>query len=121
MSQDFGMTIKEFQDSTFVGDHPAVMLPGVLISGQTLVAGTVVGKITASGKYTQLAPAASDGSQNAAAIIFGDLDASAGDEPGNFMAHGEVIDPRLTWPAGITTVQKDAAIAALRTIGIYVK
>ena len=40
----------------------------VVVSGQNLATGTVVGIITASGKVTQLAPAASDGSQNAAGV-----------------------------------------------------
>jgi hypothetical protein len=41
----------------------------VVVSGQNLATGTVVGIITASGKVTQLAPAASDGSQNAAGVL----------------------------------------------------
>ena len=51
-----------------------------LISGQTLLAGRVLGKITASGKYTALAPAAGNGSEVAAAILVADTDASGGDK-----------------------------------------
>lgn len=50
-----------------------------LISGQNLAAGVVVGKITASGKYTTYANGASDGSEVAAGIMYAAVDASGGD------------------------------------------
>ena len=52
---------------------------GVLAAaaGNNLKSGAVLGKITASGKYTLLAPTASDGSQTAAAILCWNTDASA--------------------------------------------
>jgi Bacteriophage lambda head decoration protein D len=50
-----------------------------LISGQNLAAGTVLGRITASGKYTTYANGASDGSEVAAAILYDATDASGGD------------------------------------------
>jgi hypothetical protein len=50
-----------------------------VISGQNLKAGTVVGKITASGKYTAVTAAAADGSQNGVAIVIYPVDATAGD------------------------------------------
>jgi len=118
--QDYGMTTRSFEDKNFIGDHPPIMMPGIL-SGGDHVSGTVVGIVTATGKKVQLAPAASDGSQTAAAILYGDLDASAGDEPAVFMEHGEAIAHYLTWPDGITENQKAAAIVALKTAGIYVK
>lgn len=42
--------------------------------------GTVLGKITASGKYTLVTKAASDGSQVADAVLAYDIDATANDE-----------------------------------------
>ncbi len=118
--QDFGMTSKEYRDKPILGDHPAVILPGTL-SGGNHVSGTVVGVVTATGIKVQLAPAGSDGSQTAAAVLFGDLDASAGDEPGVFVEHGVVMDMYLTWPDGITANEKAAAVAQLKAAGIYVK
>ena len=47
-----------------------------------LAPGTVLGKITTGGKYTGLAPAATNGSQNAAGILWAEVDASAADAPG---------------------------------------
>ena len=67
-----------------VGELPSGLsrTTGTLITGQDLAAGTVLGKITASGKYTQHAPAESDGSENADAILFDNVDASDADAEG---------------------------------------
>lgn len=91
-------------------------------SGQNLATGTVIGIITASGKVTQLAPAASDGSQNAAGVLLHPVDASAGDRPGVIIArHAICSDKGLVWPASITGAQKTAAINQLKTLGILVR
>ena len=94
-----------------------------LISGQNLEAGTVLGKITASGKYTILAPSAVDGSQNAAALLGAKTDASAADKRTAGIVGGpgvavEVIGSLLVYPAAITSPQRVAAIAALLALGI---
>ncbi len=119
--QDFGMTGNEYQDKPFVGDHPPIFMPGVLLSGENLGHGTVIGVVTATKKKVQLAPAASDGSEGAAGILYGDLDASGGDEPGLFFEHGVAVDLYLTWPDGISAGEKTIAIAELKAIGIFVK
>ena len=121
MAQDFGINSVEYQDKPFLGDHPPITMPGTLLSGEDLVSGTVVGVVTASEKKVILAPGAADGSESAAAILLGDLDASAGDEPGVFVEHGVVMDMYLTWPDGISAPEKTTAIAQLRTLGIFVK
>ena len=54
---------------------------GVLASGNDLDAGAVLGKLTADGKYTVLAPAGSDGSEDASGILLSPVDASAADQP----------------------------------------
>lgn len=50
-----------------------------LVSGQNLAAGRVVGKITASGKYTAYDNTASDGSEVAAGVMYAAVNASSGD------------------------------------------
>lgn len=97
-----------------------------LISGQNLKAGTVLGKISASGKYTILNTAQTDGSQNAAAILGPATDASAADKrtAGIVGAPGisvEVNGNLLVWPAGISAPNKTAAIAALAALGIKIR
>lgn len=51
-----------------------------LISGQNLLRGAVVGKITASGKYTLSLAASNDGSQIPDRILAHDTNASGGDK-----------------------------------------
>jgi hypothetical protein len=51
----------------------------ILSSGSNLIAGTVIGKITATGKLLQCIPAAVDGSQVAAGVLLDNVDATAGD------------------------------------------
>ena len=93
-----------------------------VISGQNLAMFTVVGKITASGKMTILAPAASDGSQTPAGIMIQDCDASAADAAGLMLARASIFkDAAVIWPAGITAPQKTAAIATLKTLGILIR
>jgi predicted small secreted protein len=53
-----------------------------VLSGETLEAGAVLGKVTASGKYKVLDPAAVDGSEAAAGILYDAVDASAADAEG---------------------------------------
>jgi hypothetical protein len=91
-------------------------------SGQNLKTGTVVGIITASGKVTQLAPSANDGSENAAGVLIGDVDASAADKPGVIIArHAICSDKGLVWPGGITGPQKNTALGQLKALGILVR
>ena len=91
-------------------------------SGQSLATGTVIGVITASGKVTQLAPAASDGSENAAGVLLNAVDATTGDQPGVIIArHAICADKGLVWPASITAPQKAAAISQLKALGILVR
>ena len=91
-------------------------------SGQNLKTGTVVGIITASGKVTQLAPSANDGSENAAGVLLGDVDASAGDTPGVIIArHAICSDKGLVWPSGITGPQKNTALGQVKALGILVR
>ena len=85
--------------------------------------GTVLGKITAGGKYTTLAPAATNGSQNAAGILWDTVDASTSDAPGVIMLRGPAIVNRheIIWPEGATEAQITAATSALATIGIILR
>jgi hypothetical protein len=88
-----------------------------------LAPGTVLGKITTGGKFTQLAPAASNGSQNAAGILWGAVDATAADAPGVVVLRGPAIVNRneIVWPAGATEPQIAAATTALAALGILLR
>lgn len=95
---------------------------GTLLTGNKLTPGTVLGRITASGKLTVLTPGASDGSQTAAGVLYDNVDATAADKPAVYHARdAEVNGLALTWPAGISAPNKTAAITALAALGIIVR
>jgi len=85
--------------------------------------GTVLGKITTGGKYTGLAPAATNGSQNAAGILWAGVDASAADAPGVVVLRGPTLVNlhELVWPVGATEAQITAATTALAALGIILR
>lgn len=95
----------------------------ILASGQSnLPAGTVLGKVTASGKFVVIDPTKTDGSQSAAAILWAGADAASADTAVVVIARSaEVKADALTWPAGITTPQKTAAIVQLEALGIVLR
>ncbi len=69
-------------DRLIADDADALIGKGVtLITGQNLQRGAVLGRITASGKYTLALSAAADGSQVPSVILAQDCDATAGDTP----------------------------------------
>ncbi|MBW7057648.1 head decoration protein [Paracoccus bogoriensis] len=88
-----------------------------------LAPGTVLGKITTGGKYTRLTPGASNGSQNAAGILWGTADATDEDAPGVVLVRGPALVNRheILWPDGITEPQTATAIAALAALGILLR
>jgi hypothetical protein len=94
----------------------------------TFPVGTVLGKVTANGKYKIVTSAAVDGSQNAAAIVIADntgiskdiLIAAATDTKVLVLTRGPVIvaGPSLTLGTGATLA---AVTAALLPLGIVVE
>lgn len=72
-----------------------------------------------SGKYKLLDPAAVDGTQVAAGLAIDTYDARLSDVRGVVInGHAVVIGELLSWPAGITTDQKNKALAELAALGI---
>lgn len=86
-----------------------------IVTGQDLVAGTVVGKITASGKYAAYSDVAADGTQTAAGVLYGNVDATAADKTAVIIArYAEVSSAMLTG--------SDAnGVADLLALGIIVR
>jgi hypothetical protein len=93
-----------------------------VISGQNLAAAAVLGKVTASGKYKALDPAASDGSQTAAGVLYDTVDASAADAEGVAIVRlAEVNAAELVWPDGITGAEKTTARGELAALTIIAR
>ncbi|WP_257286408.1 head decoration protein [Endozoicomonas sp. SESOKO1] len=84
--------------------------------------GTVLGKVTATGVYKPVDPAAADGSETAAGVLYAGkaTDASGGD--GVIIARlAEVVDSLLVWPDGITGEEQAAAITELAGLDIITR
>lgn len=93
-----------------------------LLVGNNLLPGTVLGRITASGKYTQVTPGASDGSEKAVAVLFAAVNATAADRAAVITARDtEVRAAALILPAAATTPQKNAILDQLASVGIVAR
>ena len=92
-------------------------------AGQNLPLGTVLGTITASGKYKQIDPSAEDGTQVAAGMLLQACDATLADRDGGLIVgrHSIVAHHALAWPDAITNAEKLAAIAQLKALGVLVR
>jgi len=83
-----------------------------------LGAGLVLGKLTATGKYVPYDNAGGDGSDVAAAVLYDNLDNSAGVAPLDVVAvvhirDCEVRKGSLVWASGLVDADKTAAYADL--------
>ena len=87
-----------------------------IISGQNLVRGTVLGKITASSKYNKSLSTANDGSEVPDLILAEDCDASGGDKTALAYERGDFIQEALTLGASHTVA---SIKEGLRVKGIY--
>ncbi len=75
-----------------------------------------------SGKYAPLNTAGVDGTENAAAILFGTTDVTLADAKVTLITRmAEVNAAELIWPAGITTNQQATATAQLAALGIILR
>lgn len=94
-----------------------------VVSGQTLPLGAVVGIVTTTGKVKQIDPSATDGSQYAAGVLMQPCDAALIDREDGLMVarHAIVADHALTWPAAITTAEKQAAVLQLKSLGVLIR
>lgn len=96
---------------------------GVIASGSgVLQPGAVLGKVTATGKLKPFAPAASDGTETPVAILYEGCDATSADVRRTLTVRDtEVQADVLAWAAGVTDLQKTAALATLAALGIVAR
>lgn len=105
-------------DALFAGETDDIVVKKITVkSGQVLVRGAVLGKVTADGKHILSASAAADGSQ-APDVILADnsVDASAGDVEAMAYFRGTFNAAALTFGAGHTAA---STFDALRDKGIF--
>ena len=95
-----------------------------IASGAGIIApGTVLGKVTASGKYIASAVGAADGSETAAAVCLYGCDATSADvDVSAIVRDAELKGDILTYHADRDlAAEKDAANADLAALGIIVR
>ena len=110
-----GIQVGEWLLSEAEGQRSRDVVTVTIAGAVALPSGTVLGKVTASGKYIKYVDAAVDGSGTAAAVLLNALPGTNGDYKATvFNADAEVILALLNGGTGL-----DAnGIADLRTIGI---
>lgn len=92
----------------FANDADVQTKPEVLITGQNLLAGAVVARITASGKLTAWVPAGTLGAQIAVGVLVSDCNATAGDVACDIYTAGCFNTAYLGW-SGATVIQQASA------------
>ena len=105
------MPSQTFTEGTYTGEHVLSEGPGTLSRESGMLAsgnhkpGTVLA-LNASGNYVQLAPAATDTTNKAVAVLYGPVDATTAPQP--CTVHTRVCELHgalLTWPAAATEEQ----------------
>lgn len=102
-----------------IANNSGLLFPrkGTLLSGQNLLRGALVGKVTATGKYVLSLAASSDGSQAPIGVLVHDTDASAGDVEALVYDRGDFNQAAMTFGAGHTAA---SVRDALRDAGIFI-
>lgn len=94
----------------------------VIITGGDYKAGTVLAKVTASGKYTEHNPGGAGGIETAVAVLGYDVSAAAADHTGVVFARDcEVSDEILIFKDAIAGGDRDDAIDSLADQGIIAR
>jgi hypothetical protein len=105
-------------DNLIAGNFPLVTDTGTLLSGESVVRGELLGKITSGGKLAVSLSASSDGSETPYCIAAETVDASAADAPIAYYLTGEFNIAAMTFGTGHTAASvKDG----LRALGIFLK
>lgn len=100
------------------GEYPRIERIITIASGNTLTKGSILGRITASGKFILSASDASDGSESPDAILAETVDASAEDKQAVVYFSGEFNEYALVLGTGHTL---DSIRAGLRLKNIFLR
>lgn len=98
-------------DLLIAGDHPVRTTGITIVSGETIARGSLLGKVTATGKYKLSFSAASDGSQVPVGIAVEDMDASGGDKKSAMYISGDFNASRVQFGEAHTVATVKDALA----------
>ena len=105
-------------DNLIAGDAVNIVTESIVVDTGVLKRGTVLGRITATGKWVLSASASTDGSEVPRAILAEDADATAADITTVGYLTGEFNTNAMTFGTGHTAASvKDG----LRDLGIFLK
>jgi hypothetical protein len=114
----------KYEEGSLYSREQVTIITGSNSAGSPLKTGTVVGKITASGKYKPQTLGAADGSQVAAGILLTEtVDASAADKRAVIIARDAIaMQYGLTYGSDVTTSGNRATVnGQLAAVGILVR
>ena len=95
------------------GDFARVTRKGTIEAGNNLVAGTVLGQITANSKLKAVDDSLVDGAEAPYAILAHDVDASAADAEAVIYRSGDFNEDALTFGGDDTIADHRAALEAI--------
>lgn len=113
-----GMKSSLFLPDQLIAGTLQLVTDSGIITGGTYKRGTVLGVVTASGKYTLSVKTATDGSENPVAILVDNVDASTADQNGGLYLMGEFNQNHIIIDASWTMA---AIKTALRPLAIFLK
>jgi hypothetical protein len=119
-SQSATFTSSAYAPDRLIGQNAGLLYAEsvVVASGAgVLLRGAVLGKITSSGKYVLSLSTASNGSQNPAAVLVDDVDATSADAPALAYTRGDFNGSALILGAAHTIA---SVREALKDIGIFI-
>ncbi len=94
----------------------------ITLYGGDFLAGTLLGKATATEKYTQWDPSASDGTEVAAAVLYAAVDASESDQQAVANTRlAELDDQLIIYPEAATPEEIAVAHSDLATAHLIVR
>lgn len=106
-----GMKTSVFVPDQLVAGNLKLVTKTVTVTGGDYKRGTVLGMITASGKYTACLKTASDGSETPCVILVDDVHAAThGDQSGGVYLMGEFNDNRVIIDASWTIAEMTVAL-----------
>lgn len=118
MAENLVGTSAVTSDNLISGVFPLVTKQFTILSGQNVLRGTLMGKISTGGKLVKSLSTEDDGSEAPHSILVRDVDASTGDKLGEVYLSGQFNQEKIIFGASHTIA---STYDALRDLGIYLE